>query len=135
MIWGSLQQFTNPIDGRIYHIREFINCQSTGVVYMAQCTGPQIYVGKTIQQLRRRISNHISTITTAKDTPLSRHVRHVHAGDLKVLKFWGITKIKLGPRKGNLNKRLLQEEARWIYQLGSLAPQGLNEGFTFSSFL
>lgn len=129
------KNFVNPIDGKIYTIRDFINCQSQGVIYMAQCTCPKIYVGKTIQQLRRRISNHISTINTSKDTPLSRHIRHIHGGDIKTLNFWGICKMTMGPRRGDLNKRLLQEEARWIFRLGSLSPNGLNEGFTFASFL
>lgn len=80
-----------------------------------KCTCLKIYVGKTIQQLRRRISNHISTINTAKDTPLSRHVRYIHGGDNRTLSFLGICKITMGPRKGDLNKRLLQEEARWIF--------------------
>lgn len=100
---------------------------------MAQCTCLKIYVGKIIQQLCRRISNHISTINTAKDTPLSRHVRYIHGGDSKALSFWGISKITMGPRRGNLNKRLLQE-AQWIFCLWLLNPYGLNEGFTFSAF-
>lgn len=84
------KEFKNPIDNKVYTIREYINCQSTGIILMAQCNCPQIYVGKTIQQLSRRISNHTRTINTAKDTPLCRHVRHIHGGDDKVLSFWGI---------------------------------------------
>lgn len=92
------KEFTNPIDQRCYTIREFINCKTMGVIYIAQCTCPKIYVGKTRQQLRRRIGKHISTINTNTDTPLSRHIRFVHRGDIKSLQFWGIKKITVGPR-------------------------------------
>lgn len=102
---------------------------------MAQCTCPKSYVGKTIQQLRRRISNHISTINATKDTPLSRHVRYIDGGDTRTLSFWGICKMTMGSRRGDLDKRLLQEEARWIFRLESLNSNGLNEGFTFAAFL
>lgn len=99
------------------------------------CPYPMIYVGKTIQQLRRKISKHLSSINTNADTPISRHIRQYHDGNAKTLKFWGICQIKLGPRKGDLNKKLLQEEARWIYRLDCPNPKGLNDGFTFLDFL
>lgn len=69
------KSFTNPVDGRVFEIRQFINCKTTKVTYAAQCTCPKLYVGKTIRQLRRRISQHISTINTGADTSLSRHMR------------------------------------------------------------
>lgn len=129
------KSFTNPYDKKIYTIREFINCRTMGVVYVAQCSCSLLYVGKTTQQLRRRICQHVSTINTGRDTPLARHVRFFHDGNSNDLKFWGIMRIKQGPRKGDLNKRLLQEEAKWIFRLNSLSPIGINEGFTFSAFI
>lgn len=61
--------------------------------------------------------------------------RLLHGDDPKCLQFWGITKICLGPSRGNLDSKLLQEEARWIFRLDSRAPKGLNEGFTYTAFL
>lgn len=66
---------------------------------------------------------------------MARHIRDHHQGNEKVLKFWGIKQIKLGRRKGNLDKTLLKEEAKWIYRLNYLSPNGLNEGFTFTPFI
>lgn len=43
------------------------------------------------------------------DTPLARHMNYMHNGDTSTLTFWGITTLKNGPRKGDINKRLLQE--------------------------
>ena len=127
--------FINPKDERKYDIREFINCQTKGIIYIAQCPCPKLYVGKTIQEFRRRICQHVSSINTKADTSISRHVRTFHSGNPSCLQFWGLCKRNLGPRCGNLDKILYQEEAKWIYRLESLSPHGLNEGFTFSSFL
>lgn len=99
------------------------------------CPCQLIYIGKTIQQFRRKISKHLSKINTHADIPISRHIQQYHGGDTKTLKSWGICQIKLDPRKGYLNKKLLQEEAQWIYRLDCCSPKGLNEGFTFSAFL
>ncbi|CAJ0964052.1 unnamed protein product [Ranitomeya imitator] len=35
----------------------------------------------------------------------------------------------LGPRGGDLSRRLAKKECQWIYRLGTLTPQGLNESF------
>lgn len=129
------KQFTNPYDHKMYDIRQFLNCKSKGVLYGAMCDCPKIYIGKTTQELRRRVSKHLSTIRTQADTPLVRHIRDTHKGDHSGLVFWGITKPKLGPRGGNLDNLLLKIEAQWIYRLHSLSPIGLNEGFSFSAFL
>lgn len=127
----KMKSFTNPLDGKNDVISELITCKTTGVVYAAKCNCNKLYVGKTIQPLRRRICQHISTINTGEDTTLSRHVRLLHNGDPKCLQFWGITKVRLGPRIGNLDSKLLQEEARWIFLLDSRAPKG----FTYTAFL
>lgn len=65
-----------------------------------------------LQEFRCRVSKHLSTIRTGADTPLARHIRETHRGDLSTLTFWGIAKPKLGPRFGNLDRLLLQTEAQ-----------------------
>lgn len=72
---------------------------------------------------------------TNADTPLARHVRSEHGGNTNSLTFWGISKIKLEVRQGNLDKLILQEEAKWIYRLNSLSLCGLNEGFSYTAFI
>lgn len=66
---------------------------------------------------------------------LARLVQDVHKGDSSSIVFWGITKPKLGPRGGDLNKLLLKIEAQWIYCLKSLNSVGLNEGFSYCAFI
>lgn len=42
--------------------------------------------------------------------------------NVEILEFLGICKVMLGPRKGNLDKHLLCEEAQWAYSLKGLYP-------------
>lgn len=109
--------FINPVDNKIYTIKQCFNCKTSGIIYGALCSCPKIYVGKTLQEFRQRISKHLSAIRTGADTPLARHIREIHHGDLSTLTFWGIAKPKLGPRSGNLDRLLLRTEAEWIYRL------------------
>ncbi|XP_069616227.1 uncharacterized protein [Ranitomeya imitator] len=46
-------------------IKAFFNCKSRNLVYALVCPCPKIYVGQTTQELRRRIQQHFSNITTA----------------------------------------------------------------------
>lgn len=108
----KIKEFTIPSYGRKIELCQFINCRSMGIVYVATCTCPKLYVGKTIQEFRQRISKYISSIQRGEETPIARHIRDYHQANVIVLKFWGVSQIKLGRRKGNLDKLLLREEAR-----------------------
>lgn len=130
----KIKEFTNPCDGNKYKIRHFINCKTKGIIYVALCNCPKLYVGKTIKEFRRRISQHAGTILRDEDTPLARHIKYYHNNDPNMLKFWGGQKVVLDSRRGNLDQKLLREEARWIHRLKSL-KHGLNEGFSFTPFI
>lgn len=99
--------FTNPVDNKTYAIKPFFNCKTTGIIYGASCSCPKMYIGKTLQEFRCRVSKHLRTIRTVADTPLAKHIRETHRGDLSTLTFWGLAKAKLGPRSGNLDRLLL----------------------------
>lgn len=49
--------------------------------------------------------------------------------------FIGLEHIPESPRGGDLDKRILQKEALWIAVLEATTPPGLNEAFSFKSFL
>lgn len=51
------------------------------------------------------------------------------------LKVCGLDSITLWIRGGDPTKLLLQKESKWIFQLGALAPEGLNEELMFIGFL
>lgn len=116
-------------------IRTFINCKSLGLVYLATCACGVQYVGKTTREFRSPIGEHLNDIRNDADTPIARHIEESHDGQLGLIKFQGIELVPPSPRGGNLDKPLLQKEARWIFRLGTVQPNGLNDHICFACFL
>ncbi|KAM9316646.1 laminin subunit alpha-4 [Gastrophryne carolinensis] len=56
----------NLKNGKIFHIRQFVNCKTVGVVYVLKCSCPKLYVGETKNSLKARIQGHISNIRLAE---------------------------------------------------------------------
>lgn len=46
--------------------------------------------------------------------------------DLEWLIFYGIDQIEGHWRSSNLKQEIFKDEERWVFELGALAPQGLN---------
>ncbi|OCT61211.1 hypothetical protein XELAEV_18047235mg [Xenopus laevis] len=118
-----------------YTIKNYMNCKSTCVVYLMQCACGKVYVGKTLREFRRRILEHVGDVKHKRNTSIAVHINECHNGNIKVMQFSAVEQLKQTSRIGDVNKKLLQAEARWIYAMNSKSPNGLNEGFTFSPFL
>ncbi|XP_056378779.1 uncharacterized protein LOC130274454 [Hyla sarda] len=129
------ESVTITISNKLFKIKDFINCSTRAVVYVAVCSCALMYVGKTIRELRRRVLEHIGDIRNKRDTALARHVNEIHGGDTKGMTFFGIEKMNPSSRGGDLDKLLLQREARWIFNLETVTPKGLNELLCYGSFL
>ncbi|CAJ0956764.1 unnamed protein product [Ranitomeya imitator] len=146
----NICQFTIAQDGLLLSIfpfqiksrRFFFNCKSRSLVYALICDCPKVYVGQTTQQLRRRVQQHLSNIATAqKDrergknvSAVATHFLDVHHGRTRGLKVMGLEMVPLNIRGGDRVKKLLRCESRWIHDLRSLAPHGLNEELLFSGY-
>ncbi|CAJ0941415.1 unnamed protein product [Ranitomeya imitator] len=136
------KEFINASGNRMYSIRHFITCSTKGVVYSAQCPCGKLYIGLTTRELRIRVREHVRDIDKAKtcEDPtqlktIPRHFFQKHDCDESLLKVKGIDVVKMGPRGGDLAKNLAKLECKWIFRLGTMAPDGLNESFGFSAFL
>lgn len=70
----TMKEFINPVDDKKYQIWQFLNYTTEGVMYVAKCSCPLFYMGKMIRQLRRRVLQHIGSIRTAQETPLSQRI-------------------------------------------------------------
>ncbi|OCT64993.1 hypothetical protein XELAEV_18041234mg [Xenopus laevis] len=132
-------QKTNCVTGRLdianFKISQFINCKTVGVVYIMKCACGKTYVGKTKREFRRRILEHVGDVKNNRNTTVATHINEIHSGNTGVMKFFGVEHFKPTSRVGDIDRKLLECEAKWIYWLNSKAPSGLNEGFTFSPFL
>ncbi|CAJ0966769.1 unnamed protein product [Ranitomeya imitator] len=134
--------FSNFNGTKMFTIRKRITCASRGVIYHATCPCNKVYIGLTTRELKIRTREHYRDIMNAKTAQevsalktLPRHFRQYHQCNPHGLKIKGIDLVSLGIRGGNAGKVLAQMESRWIYRLGTIAPQGLNESFGFGSFL
>lgn len=58
-----------------------------------------------------------------------------HGSKTDELQFWALEMVKLGPKKSDLTNRLLQKEAKWSFALGSMSPNGINEGFIYTPLI
>ncbi|CAJ0968182.1 unnamed protein product [Ranitomeya imitator] len=133
--------FSNFNGTKTFTIRKRITCASRGVVYHATCPCNKVYIGLTTRELKIRMLEHCRDIMNAKTAQevstlktIPRHFRQYHQCNPHGLKIKGIDLVSLGIRGGNIGKVLAQMESRWIYRLGTIAPQGLNESFGFGSF-
>ncbi|XP_069624016.1 uncharacterized protein [Ranitomeya imitator] len=122
--------------------KEFFTCRSRNLVYAIFCDCPKIYVGQTTQEIRRRMQQHLSNISTAKRdrdrsktlTSVAAHFLDRHHGKTSSFKVMGLESVKMNIRGGDIHNHLLRCETKWIYELQSLAPKGLNEELLFTGY-
>ncbi|CAH2324776.1 Hypothetical predicted protein, partial [Pelobates cultripes] len=50
---------TNSTDSDTINVRQFFNCNTTGIVYLLTCKCGLKYVGKTIRPFKKRIMEHV----------------------------------------------------------------------------
>ncbi|XP_077133866.1 uncharacterized protein LOC143788239 [Ranitomeya variabilis] len=120
----------------------YFNCRTRNLVYALVCGCPKIYVGYTTQELRRRVQQHLSGINTAgKDLEKGKQLSSVaghffkeHGGSTRGLRVMGLEGVKPDIRGGNMVLDLLRRESKWIYNLNSRAPVGINEELLFTGF-
>lgn len=130
-----LKEFTNPRNNHSYTIRDFISCDTIGVVYALKCPCNYIYVGRTIRALKDRLEEHVRNICKGSDKlHLYIHFKRVHNQSTLGMKFWGIEVPKRHWRGSNFVREISKRESWWIHQLGSMAPRGLNKEFDLRCF-
>ncbi|OCT99908.1 hypothetical protein XELAEV_18005692mg [Xenopus laevis] len=132
---SKTKMVTGRTDISNFIIKQFINCKMTGVIYVMKCKCDLIYVGKTRREFRRRILEHVGDVRNKRNTTIANHIKEMHNGDTGYMRFFAVEHIQQTTRVGDIDRTLLQCEAKWIYWLNSKAPNGLNKGFTFSPFL
>lgn len=132
----NAKYFSHPRTGKRYSISSFINCNSTHIVYLLKCPCGLVHVGQTKRQLKLRIAEHKTAIRTKNITyAIARHYVQANHCSPASLRFWGIEKVTIPSRGGDVIRKLLCREAYWIYLLDTLEPSGLNEELSLSCFL
>lgn len=123
-------------NGEIFKPSHFANCQTRGVVYFMECDCGAYYIGKTKQELWRRVSKHMYSMEIGdRYLPTGRHVVYEHNYKLPNVTFTVLQKVQIPERGGDWNKVLLQKEQKWIFHLQAMSPPRLNESISFAPFL
>jgi hypothetical protein len=78
------------------------------------------YVGETRNELKVRITQHVSNIRCKAKTPVSEHFNSENH-DLKDLKFFALVHNPIWE-----DDKRRETESKWIIKLKSLQPHGLN---------
>lgn len=105
-----------------YPTQGYTCCSTRNIIYLIECTKctkSNQYVGQTSRPLRTRMNEHRTTSKTKTYLPLYRHFRskadHDFERDIKVTILQATTRV-----------RLLEQESKWIKNLDTLYPKGLN---------
>ena len=69
------------------------------------------------------------------DYAIAKHYKEANHGSPSSLRFYGLERVTLSTRGGDILKKLSQREMFWIYTLNTMAPQGLNDDFSLKCFL
>lgn len=119
-----------------YDIKDFISCRTEGVVYVLQCSCSLQYIGRTKRPMWKRIREHIQNIKKAfPKHSVSKHFAMHHNSDPTDLKFGVIQRYKPHWRGSNKIRELGKNESKWIFEMGTLAPKGLNIEFDINCFI
>lgn len=131
-----VKDFSDPRTNQSYIIRDFISCDTIGVVYALKCPCNLIYVGSTTRALKDCLEEHVRNIRKGSDKHhLYVHLKKMHNQSTAGMKFWGIEAPKCHWRTSNFVREISKGQSWWIQQLGSLLPGGLNREFDLKCFL
>lgn len=102
--------FDNEDHTMTYPIKQFINCDSTYVIYAIHCSiCHKSYIGSTIRKLKVRILEHLNdivAITSRNVSGVSKHFIEGHHRQTFPLTFHGLERILPPHRGGDLEVKL-----------------------------
>ncbi|OCT94642.1 hypothetical protein XELAEV_18012324mg [Xenopus laevis] len=132
------KEFKSTVTNTSFKIRDYINCNTSTVVYLLTCLKCQKqYVGCTSRTLKERIREHLSQIKnpkTVEKSNITRQFSRCNGSDKACFSVQGIEKVRLGNRGGNLAGLLAKRELFWIFYLHTRLPLGLNYEFDVTGF-
>ena len=126
--------FTSDNTGKTYNIFHKVNCKSTNVIYLMECSlckGKQ-YVGKSEWSVNRRINLHRNDVWRIEGPPCDKHFQLPGHEFNKHAKFTVIEKIENPPQdKLKIRSILEHKEDKWMLRLNTITPHGLNIGLNY----
>ncbi|OCT99589.1 hypothetical protein XELAEV_18005372mg [Xenopus laevis] len=99
------------IERALIYQEHFMNCKTSGVIYVMTCKCGKRYVGKTKREFRRRILEHVGDVKHRRNTSVARHINEFHNGSLEMLKFTAVDRIEPTMRIGDRQKTVAARSA------------------------
>lgn len=122
-------KITSTHTHRVYHLRKNTigaTCRTTNIVYCITCKKCKLqYVGETKRKLMERLREHLGDISANRDTPVAKHFQ-LPGHSTEHVKIQIIEILHLDPDLDSSTTRRRHRERYWIYQLGTIAPLGIN---------
>ena len=114
-------------NGRKKTIQEHITCETEFVIYVIQCESGMRYVGSTSNKLKLRILQHWRAVKNKDFTyAVAKHTWEQHNSGLENLTYSGIKHVHASLRGGDRELLLRRLESRFIINMGTEMPFGLN---------
>ena len=86
--------------------------------------------------MKKRVLEHYRAIVhNDANYPVARHVNEFHGGKTDSISYFAIDSVHRSARGGDRQKRLRRLEARYIVQIGTKYPLGLNKDEELAVFL
>ncbi|OCT69435.1 hypothetical protein XELAEV_18040746mg [Xenopus laevis] len=138
------QEFKSTETNKISRIKQYINCNRTGVIYLITCKKcNKQYVGCTKRPLKKKsIREHIGQINNlnytnktskspdtfgVRDHPtINRITPMLHFKECRYFSVQGIEQVKTGVRGGDLLTLLHKRTVYWIFYLQTRLPLGFH---------
>lgn len=101
-------------------------CLTTNLIYCITCSKCQLqYVGETKRRLCDRLREHRYDTNSHKDSPVAKHFNQ-KGHRTSNIEIQIVEIIKLDPDDSATTTLRRHRERFWIYQLGTIAPLGIN---------
>lgn len=114
----------------------YVDCSTQGIIYLCLCSCGCFYIGKILRSLRVRIREHLYAAKICDLlSPIGRHRATSHGYKPIHILFTALDHFHPNARGGDLDRRLLQREAQFIYRFNATKFPGLNESLSFKAFV
>lgn len=116
--------FKSPTIGETFPVKFHLTCSSSCVIYLIECKCGTQYVGRTIQQLSRRLNKHRGNVKNKfLLQSVSRHC--AHPDDTNSITILPIDHVDTSTH--NRFATLKKLEVYWMCKPKTLCPRGMNE--------
>lgn len=132
----NTKTYQTAFSSKIHTISKYLSCKTEFAVYALICSCNFTYIGSTKLPVHKRILQHTRGIVNKDPNyPVARHFKEYHQSSLKYFKYYVLDTVPFNKRGGNREARLRRLETRYILELDTKQPRGLNTSEDLYTYL